>query len=249
GNIVAEPVTLMTAIPGVFSGGEVQHGGSTVVAAIGSGKRAAESIHAYLTKSDMDHESLKPQRRDFVPPLVSDPAHRTDVHRPHVPETEPLARRTSFDSVWIDFDQNIARVEAERCLRCDQCIGCGLCELVCTEVGANALNMVDAGNGRLAFEGFLRPATTCIGCGACAEVCPTGAITVETVGNERVTTITGTVVRRQPLVTCSVCCEPSVTGAQHEALCERLGRDPSAPYVCPSCARTRTGDAMQVMYL
>jgi NADPH-dependent glutamate synthase beta subunit-like oxidoreductase/ferredoxin len=249
GNIVADPVTLMTAIPGVFSGGDIQHGGSTVVAAIGSGKRAAESIHAYLTNGEMDLESLKPQRRDFVPPLASDPVHRTDKHRPHVPEQEPLGRRTSFESVWIDFDEKVARTEAERCLRCDQCIGCGLCELVCAEVGANALKMVDAGNGRLAFEGFLRPATTCIGCGACASACPTGAITVETVGDERVTTITGTVVRRQPLLTCSVCGRPYVTMAQHEALSKRLGHDPSASHVCPSCTPAKTIDAMQEMFL
>lgn len=249
GNIVADPVTLMTAIPGVFSGGDVQHGGSTVVAAIGSGKRAAEAIHAYLTGVEMDQESLKPQRRDFVPPLVSDATHRTDMHRPHVPEKDALARRTSFDSVWIDFDENVARIEAERCLRCDQCIGCGLCELVCTEVGANALRMIDAGNGRLAFDGFLRPATMCIGCGACASICPTGAITVETIGNQRVTAITGTVVRRQPMVTCSGCGEPAVTVAQHEAMCERLHVDPLAPYVCPSCAIDKAGNAMQAMYV
>ncbi|MBS1186531.1 MAG: sfrB [Burkholderiaceae bacterium] len=248
GNIMADPVTLMTAIPGVFSGGDVQHGGSTVVAAIGSGKRAAESIHSYLTGSAMDLESLKPQRRDFVPPIVSNAAHRTDTHRPHIPETDPIARRTSFDSVWIDFDTNTAKLEAERCLRCDQCIGCGLCELVCAEVGANALKMVDAGKGRLAFESFLRPATTCIGCGACAAVCPTGAITVETIGNDRVTTITGTEVRRQPLLACAVCGEPTVSAMQQAMANQRLGHDPSAPSVCPACARAQTSSLIQAMY-
>ena len=249
GNIMADPVTLMTAIPGVFSGGDVQHGGSTVVAAIGSGKRAAESIHAYLTDCEMDVESLKPQRRDFVPPIAADATHRTDRHRPHVSETDPIARRTSFDSVWIDFDENTARKEAERCLRCDQCIGCGLCELACIEVGANALRMVDTGNGRQVFDGFLRPATMCIGCGACASVCPTGAITVETQGDQRITTITGTVVRSQPLLRCSVCDKPTITATQYAAMSERLGNDPTAPCVCPSCARTQTGDAMQAMYV
>lgn len=248
GNIMADPVTLMTAIPSVFSGGDVQHGGSTVVAAIGSAKRAAESIHSYLTGRAMDLESLKPQRRDFVPPIVSDAAHRTDTHRPHIPEKDPIARRTSFDSVWIDFDENVAKAEAERCLRCDQCIGCGLCELACIEVGANALKMVDVGNGRLAFDGFLRPATMCIGCGACAAVCPTGAITVETLGNDRVTTITGTEVRRQPMLPCAVCGVPTMTAAHYAAMCERLGTDPSTPCVCPSCARVQTGNAMQAMY-
>ena len=252
GNIVADPVTLMTAIPGVFSGGDIQHGGSTVVAAIGSGKRAAESIHAHLTGNAMDHESLKPLRRDFVAPAsvttASGATHRTDSHRPHVPENDPIARRTQFEAIQLDFDESIAKLEAERCLRCDLCIGCGLCELVCTEVGAEALRMVETKNGRMVFDGFIRPATMCIGCGACAAVCPTGAITVETVGEQRITTITGTVVRNQPLMKCSICDEPYITATQYAAMCERLGTNTSDPCICPACARIRTGTTMQAMY-
>ena len=247
GNIVADPVTLMTGEPGIFSGGDVAHGGSTVVAAIGSGKRAAESIHAYITSGEMDHDSLLPQRRANVTPVSVGAVARTNPHRPHVGEKEPLPRRTSHDAIMFDFDENVARVEAARCLRCDQCIGCGLCELVCIEVGAEALRMVETKNGRLAFEGFLRPADLCIGCGACAAVCPTGAITVETIDNERITTITGTVVRRQPLMACSVCDEPYITATQHAAMCKRLGTDASDPYVCPSCAKARTGGVMLAM--
>jgi NADPH-dependent glutamate synthase beta subunit-like oxidoreductase/formate hydrogenlyase subunit 6/NADH:ubiquinone oxidoreductase subunit I len=248
GNIVADPVTLMTAEPGVFSGGDITHGTSTVVAAIGSGKRAAESIHAFLTGSEMDHASLKPQRRDNVPVLSAGAVARTDPHRPRVPEKEPVARRTSHDAIQYDFDENVARAEAERCLRCDLCIGCGLCELVCIEVGAEALRMIDTKNGRLVFDGFIRPATMCIGCGACAAVCPTGAITVETIGSERITAITGTVVRRQPLLPCSGCDQPYLTATQYEAMCVRLGTDASEPCVCPSCARMKTGEMMPTMY-
>ena len=248
GNIVANPVTLETAIPGVFSGGDIQHGGSTVVAAIGSGKRAAESIHAYLTSYAMNHEALKPQRRDFAPLVGGDAATRTDQHRPHVPENNPIERRTSFNAIQLDWDESEARVEAERCLRCDLCIGCGLCELACIEVGANALRMIDTTNGRLVFDGFLRPATTCIGCGACAAVCPTGAITVETIGNQRVTSITGTVVRSQPMLNCAVCDEPYITATQFDAMRERLGLASDEPCICPSCARKKTGSIMQAMY-
>ncbi len=248
GNIIADPVTLMTGIRGVFSGGDIQHGGSTVVAAIGSGKRAAESIHAYLTNSEMDLESLKPQRRTFAPLVTGHAETRTDTHRPHVPENDPIERRTQFAPIQLDFDENVARAEAERCLRCDLCIGCGLCELACTEVGAEALRMVDTTNGRLVFDGFLRPATMCIGCGACAAVCPTGAITVETLGNERITTITGTVVRKQPLMECSSCGTPWATKTQFEAMQKRLGGSPNAPCVCPSCARKMSGNVMNAMY-
>lgn len=248
GNIMADPVTLMTAIPGVFSGGDIQHGGSTVVAAIGSGKRAAESIHAYLTGGEMDHESLKPQRRAFVDPISGDPAHRTDKHRPHVPEKDPIARRTRFDAIQLDWDSAAARREAERCLRCDQCIGCGLCELACAEVGANALKMIETPSGRLAFEDFIRPAHLCIGCGACAAVCPTGAIAVENRDGYRVTEITGTVVRRQEMQKCGGCDEPYAPVEQHNRMLGRLGNYAAGAGLCPGCARTRAANAMHDMH-
>lgn len=248
GAIGSDPTTLMTAEHGIFAGGDITLGAGTVVAAIGSGKRAAESIHAYLSGNPMDHDALLPQRRDFVLPLGSDATHRTDPDRPRIPEKEPLLRRTSHEAIQFDFNEDVARQEAERCLRCDLCIGCGLCELACVEIGAEALRMVDTGTGRLVFDGFLRPATMCIGCGACAAVCPTGAITVETIGNERITTITGTVVRKQPLLPCAVCGTPYVTAMQFEGMREPLGLKADDPCVCPTCARQATGGMLQAIY-
>ena len=61
------------------------------------------------------------------------------------------------------------------------------------------------------------------------------------------TTITGTEVRRQPLLPCSVCGTPYITTAQHAAMCERLGVEEPEPCVCPSCAKDRTGNAMLAM--
>jgi|SRR5660397_45605 len=107
--------------------------------------------------------------------------------------------------------------------------------------------MVDTTNGRLVFDGFMRPANLCIGCGACAAVCPTGAITVETLGTERITTITGTIVRQQPLLACTVCGEHWTTAAQFEAMQKRVGLTEMA-CICPSCARKTTGESMQAMY-
>ncbi len=243
GNIVTDPITLMTAEPGIFSGGDIAHGGSTVVAAIGSAKRAAESIHAYLTGSEMDHAALRPQRRDRVPVVTVGAKARTAPQRPHVPEMAPVIRINSHAPIQYDFCEEVARVEAGRCLRCDLCIGCGLCELACIEVGTEALRMIATKDGRMVFDGFMRPAELCIGCGACAAVCPSGAITVETIGKERLTAITGTVVRRQPLLSCAVCDEPFVTATQYEAMCARLGTDPGVAPVCPSCLRQKASGA------
>ena len=54
GFIVADPKTLMTSVPGVFAGGDAQHGPRTAVEAIRSGKIAAASIDAWLRGVPMD---------------------------------------------------------------------------------------------------------------------------------------------------------------------------------------------------
>jgi len=41
---------LMTSIPGVFAGGDIVRGAATVILAMGDGKKAAQSIHKYLSE-------------------------------------------------------------------------------------------------------------------------------------------------------------------------------------------------------
>ena len=48
GNIVVDPETNMTSIPGVFAGGDIVLGAATVILAMGEGRRAAAGISAYL---------------------------------------------------------------------------------------------------------------------------------------------------------------------------------------------------------
>jgi len=48
GTVNADPVTGMTSIPGVFAGGDIVSGDSTVILAMGAGKRAADGIDAYI---------------------------------------------------------------------------------------------------------------------------------------------------------------------------------------------------------
>jgi len=48
--IVADQQTTRTSKPGVFAGGDIVTGGATVILAMGAGRKAAASIHEYLTK-------------------------------------------------------------------------------------------------------------------------------------------------------------------------------------------------------
>jgi glutamate synthase (NADPH/NADH) small chain len=41
---------LMTSLPGVFAGGDIVRGSATVILAMGDGKKAAQSIHNYLSR-------------------------------------------------------------------------------------------------------------------------------------------------------------------------------------------------------
>ena len=52
GNIVVDPKTNMTSIPGVFAGGDIVLGAATVILAMGEGRRAAAGINAYLAVGD-----------------------------------------------------------------------------------------------------------------------------------------------------------------------------------------------------
>ena len=40
----------MTSIPGVFAGGDIVTGSATVILAMGAGKKAAMSIHEFLSE-------------------------------------------------------------------------------------------------------------------------------------------------------------------------------------------------------
>ncbi len=54
GYIEAHPETLRTSKRGVFAGGDIVTGAATVILAMGAGRKAARSIHDYLTTGDWE---------------------------------------------------------------------------------------------------------------------------------------------------------------------------------------------------
>ncbi len=251
GFIVADPKTLMTNIPGVFAGGDGQRGPRTAVEAIRAGKIAAAGIDAWLRGAAIDASIGKPVRRANLIPLTVLAQDRTHRLRAVMPErsVEEVLGEGNYVRIEEGLTDAMAHDEARRCLRCDVCIGCGLCMATCSEMGIEALRMADTPAGRLAYFDFLRPAKLCIGCGACTQVCPTGAIRIEDRDGVRRTIITGTVVREQPLLACSSCGAPTQTPAHREFVRHRLPDHMAALLdreLCPSCARQR-GDRPMVV--
>jgi len=243
GFIVTDPRSLMTKVPGVFAGGDVAHGPRTAVEAIRSGKIAAYSIDAWLHGARLDSTVGKPQRRAEVIPLKVVARDRSYLHRAEMPEKDIGERLGdgNYAKVELGLTDGMAHDEASRCLRCDVCIGCGLCQLACSEMSVEALRMADTTAGRLAYFDFTRPAELCIGCGACAQVCPTGAIRIEDADGVRRTIITGTVVREQPLVKCSSCGSRYQTFAHRQFVYNRMPSYHMGLHMerelCPACAR------------
>ena len=244
GFIVADSKTLMTDVPGVFAGGDAEHGPRTAVEAIRSGKIAAAAIDAWLHGAPMDAAAGQPVRRAEVIPLQVVAHDRTHLPRAVMPErsVEEVLGEGNYVQIEEGLTDLMAHDEARRCLRCDVCIGCGLCMAACSEMGIDALRMSDTTAGRLAYFDFTRPAELCIGCGACTQVCPTGAIHLEDRDGVRRTIITGTVVQEQPLLTCSECGAPTQTPAHRAFIRDRLPDHMAALLdreLCQSCARRR----------
>lgn len=244
GFIVADTNTKMTNVPGVFAGGDGQHGPRTAVEAIRSGKIAAASIDAWLDKKPLDDTIAKPVRRADIIPLPVLASDRTHRRRAAMPEktVEETVGEGNYVKIEEGLTDTMAHDEARRCLRCDVCIGCGLCMVVCSEMGIEALRMGETTAGRLAYFDFTRPAEMCIGCGACTQVCPTGAIRLDDFDGVRRTIITGTVVCEQPLMKCSQCGTDMMTPAHRDYVRGRLPDHMVAHLdreICPACAKSR----------
>lgn len=143
-TIVADSETLSTTAPGVFAGGDVVFGPRTIIEAVADGHRAARAIHSYLRKGQVgiSHKGwLIEVPWGYLPQT-------TEREKPRInPPKISLDRRTGVSEVEMVYDEESARDQAHRCLKChiqtvfdsDLCILCGGCVDICP---SNCLKLV-----------------------------------------------------------------------------------------------------------
>ncbi len=121
-TIVVDAKTMRTSVENIFAGGDVVTGPWVVIEAMGSGKRAAQSIHRYL-QGFKDEKEWKPEVKPvYVKPLeLSDDELEKiiDAQRPRLKLMDAEERKLSFEEVSSGLNKDLAMQEAKRCVRCD----------------------------------------------------------------------------------------------------------------------------------
>jgi ferredoxin len=199
GTIRIDPATLATSASGVFAGGDVAFGPRNLIDAVANGKRAARSIHEYLsresrpTRFHVDIEKLPTSRYRMI-------AGFEKLDRA-APPTLDVGRRTGIAEVETGYARADAVAQAARCVVChiqtiydpEACVLCNRCVDICPEhclaiVPLEALDLDAelrtalseraAGQG-LPLSAMVKDDERCIRCGLCAVRCPTDAMTME----------------------------------------------------------------------
>jgi 2-oxoacid:acceptor oxidoreductase delta subunit (pyruvate/2-ketoisovalerate family) len=173
-----------TEIPGVFAGGDFTGGPRTVSHAIGSGKKAALAIDAFVRGRDKDrpksiflgNQGSLSMAQWIDPPSLTYRNDRVVTYedlncayfeprpRERMPQISDVARRIgSFDEVNLGFPAKRVVREAERCFGCGTCSRCENCYTFCPD--STVLRKDPHELFEIDYE-------FCKGCGICAYECP-----------------------------------------------------------------------------
>jgi formate dehydrogenase major subunit len=202
-RLSVNPETFETNVHGLFAGGDFVTGPRDVIRVIADGRKAALSIHTYLSG-----EKFEKRPAYFTP--VSEV--KIDSNLEKIPrqkiDTIPIQERKSVDKeVELGFSKEVAVKEAVRCLQCHiftifdrtKCILCGGCVDICPKScfrmarfdeieGNESLSRLVKSLYGISYEEaerlnlatvIFKDESRCIQCGLCVKRCPTGTINME----------------------------------------------------------------------
>lgn len=137
GTAEADLVTLQTAEPDIFVGGDIHHGAKFAIDAIADGKEAMVSINRFVHPG----QSLTIGRdlREFIELDRDDvQVESFDNAKRQVPAMKAGDPAKTFRDLRQPLSEDQVKIEASRCLHCgattvdeNRCIGCGLCTTRC----------------------------------------------------------------------------------------------------------------------
>ena len=137
GTLEADPVTLQTAEPDIFVGGDIRYGAKFAIDAIADGREGMVSIHRYVHPGQSltigrDLRKFIELDRDDIRVDSYDTADR------QAPGMKPGEAAKTYEDLRLALTEEQVRAEANRCLKCgattvdvNRCIGCGLCTTRC----------------------------------------------------------------------------------------------------------------------
>lgn len=145
-TIGVDPESMVTSRPGVFAGGDVAFGPRNVIDAISDGRKAARAINSYLGDDIIENREMLIEVLDTASYGHADSYEKTS--RQTIPSLR-IDRRTGVAQVEFGYTEELARVEASRCLWCWE---------------------------NTAFEGREEFGSACVLCGGCVDICPENCI-------------------------------------------------------------------------
>lgn len=173
GGIATIDSSLATSRKGVFTGGDAHNGPRTAVEAMAEGRKAADSIHRFLSGEPFLEEK-KDLARVCVKGAEKLPSGLFLRNRERPIELPMPSRLSSFQEVNSGYTREQAILEATRCLKCWTCNRCT------DDFGCVAI-VLGSNNGKRSPH---IDRDLCVGCQVCIQVCPFGYIRPVEVNHE-----------------------------------------------------------------
>ena len=160
-----------TNLRGVFAGGDLVLGPSTVVESIATGRKAAFAVDAFLRNEEYKPEKIYTHKKEVSEADYKD---RERLPREQMPMLPPAERIKSFEPVELGFTEEQAKAEAKRCMECG-CLDVFDCKLKKYAQAYGAIQDRFKGASRDFEIDDRHPRITsdpnkCILCGACARL-------------------------------------------------------------------------------